>query len=137
EDEFRLEVVLTRVSPASLYGAERDPPRKGDQIDLPAHIARFPQGGAVLTTGANLTRVTAGRCVALGPQDIAPHVLAHELGHILGFKDMYFRGYRDLGADGYEVMEIVAEPDDIMGAPGVGPVRRHHFDGLMRSGVWK
>ena len=66
--------------------------------DLQAHIARFPRDGAVLTTGANLTHVTPGRCVVLGPQDIAPHVLAHELGHILGFKDMYFRGYRDLGA---------------------------------------
>jgi hypothetical protein len=137
EDEFRVEIVLTHVSPESLYGDGGVRPTKGDMIDLQAHVARFPQGGAVLTTGANMTRVTAGRCVALGPQDIAPHVLAHELGHILGFKDLYFRGYRDLGADGYEVMEVVAEPDDIMGAPGVGPVSRHHFDALLRGGAWR
>jgi hypothetical protein len=45
-------------------------------------------------------------------------VLAHEFGHVLGLRDAYFRGYRDLGADGYQVMEVVADPDDIMGAPG-------------------
>jgi hypothetical protein len=136
-DEFRIEIVVTHLSPEQLCAAAGcAPPRRGEAIDLPAHIARFPRDGAVLTTGANLTHVTAGRCIALGPQDIAPHVLAHELGHILGFKDMYFRGYRDLGADGYEVMEVIADPADIMGAPGVGPVLRHHFDGLMRHGAW-
>ena len=106
------------------------PPQKGEQPNLTAHVALFPKDGAVLTTGAISTHVT-GRAIALGPHDLAPHVLAHEFGHILGFKDVYFRGYQDLGADGYQVMEVVAEPEDIMGAPGSGPVLRHHFARIM------
>jgi hypothetical protein len=87
----------------------------------------------VLTTGATTTHVTAGRCIALGPQEITPHTLAHEFGHILGFKDVYFRGYRDLGVDGYQVIEVVADLEDIMGAPGSGPVLRLHFERLIKG----
>ncbi len=53
---------------------------------------------------------------------------AHEFGHIFGFRDFYFRGYNDLGADGYLVMEAIAEPNDIMGAPEYGPVLRRDFE---------
>ena len=42
--------------------------------------------------------------------------------------DVYFRGYRDLGDDGFEVTEMVADPEDIMGDPGSGPVLRRHFE---------
>ena len=41
--------------------------------------------------------------------------------------------YRGLGADGYEVTESIADPNDIMGAPGFGPVLRAHFDALLRA----
>jgi len=78
----------------------------------------------------SLTHVTLVRCIVIGPEDIPPRVLAHEFGHILGFKDVYFRGYRDLGADGFEVREVVADSDDIMGDPGTGPVKRRHFEAL-------
>jgi len=145
DDEFRVQIAMTYVSPERLYGERAEcsgdrgarcvPPRKGEPIDLAAHVARFPTDGAVLTTGAISTHVTAGRCIALGPHDITPHVLAHEFGHVLGFKDIYFRGYRDLGADGYEVMEVVADPDDIMGAPGSGPVLRRHFERILADGA--
>ena len=75
-------------------------------------------GGAVLTTGANSTHVL-GRSINVGPHDIAPNPLAHEFGHILGFVDRYFRGYRDQGPDGFEVLEVVIDPEDIMSAPGL------------------
>ena len=57
--------------------------------------------------------------------------MAHEFGHILGFIDGYFRGYRDLGEDGYEVVEIVVDPADIMSAPITGRVLPLHLEKLI------
>jgi hypothetical protein len=131
EDEFRVEIFMTTVSAAGIYGEPRAP-EKGEQIDTGKHVALFPGDGAVLTTGAITTHVF-GRAIILGPHDIAPRVLAHEFGHILGFKDVYFRGYKDLGEDGFLVMEVIADPDDIMGAPGIGPVLRRHFERVIEQ----
>jgi hypothetical protein len=135
--DLAVEVTIRPVTPAQLYphapcndGARCGPPAKGEAIDVSRHVARFPEDGGSLTTGASTTHVL-GRAIVLGPHAIAPNVLAHELGHILGFPDMYFRGYRDLGADGYEVLEVVAEPDDLMGSPGAGLVNRRHFELLL------
>jgi hypothetical protein len=72
---------------------------------LPQHLARFPRDGAVLTTGALTTHFYRGPIV-LGSQEIAPSVLAHEFGHVLGFSDTYIRGYKDLGKNGFQVMEV-------------------------------
>ena len=129
EDEFRVELSIKALSATRLYGGS--PPRRGESVDVVRHISLFPTDGAVLTTGAITTHVV-GPAVVLGPHDIAPHVLAHEFGHILGFKDLYFRAYRDLGQDGFDVMEIVADPNDIMGSPGVGPVLRRHFEAIIK-----
>jgi len=133
EDRFRVKLAITYLPAARLY-RQRSVPRRGEAIDLDAHLARFPRDGGVLTTGAISTHVTAGACIVLGPHDIAPHVLAHEFGHVLGFRDTYIRGYRDRGADGYEVTEIAADPDDIMGSPGAGPVLRRHFERIIGDG---
>ena len=100
-------------------------------INFANNLARFPAGAASLTTGAITTHVAEGRCIALGPHEIQSRVFAHEFGHILGFRDAYSRGYRDLGADGFEVMEVVADADDIMGASGTGTVKRRHFERLV------
>jgi len=132
DEEFRVQLAITAVPATELY-RNRTAPRHGEQIDLQKHIARFPQDGGVLTTGANSTHVTGGRCIVLSPHDLAPHVLAHEFGHVLGFRDVYFRSFRDLAADGYEVMEVVADPEDIMGAPGSGPVLRRHFERIIEK----
>ena len=119
DEEFRVALAIHRIPPG------------GDGISFADNLARFPTGVAILTTGAMTTHVAEGRCIALGPHEIQPRVLAHEFGHILGFKDAYFRGYRDLGADGFEVMEVVADLDDIMGASGTGTVKRRHFERLV------
>ncbi len=73
----------------------------------------------------------AGRYIALGPAGITRTTLAHEFGHILGFSDAYMRGFRDLGEDGYEILELVPNPDDIMAAPGIGRVQQRHFEALI------
>lgn len=131
EDEYRVELAIVSVPLARLYGSVT-PPAKGEAIDLPAHVSLFREEGAVLTTGAKFTHVL-GRAIILGPHDIAPRVLAHEFGHILGFRDIYFRGYKDLAEDGFQVMEVIADPGDIMGAPGTGPVTRRHFERIIES----
>jgi hypothetical protein len=134
EDDYRVEVSFKRISPRRLYERSAAPPPKaGDAIDLAKHLALFPPGYAVLTTGATTTHVELPRAIVIGSNEIGPHDLAHEFGHILGFKDVYFRGYRDLGGDGFEVQEVIAEPGDIMGAPGWGPVRKGHFTRLIEA----
>jgi len=141
-DEFRVELSMQYISPDDLYrrrpGCESGgdarcrPPQKGDAIDEGTHVALFPPDAAVLTTGGKLTHAW-GFSIVLGPEDVKPHLLAHEFGHLLGFRDEYFRGYRDLGPNGFQVMEVVAEPDDVMGNPGAGPVRRHQFERLISA----
>ncbi|MBI2822941.1 MAG: hypothetical protein HYX74_12025 [Acidobacteria bacterium] len=132
EVEFRVSVDYRIVSPEKLY--RPDPaPAAGTHLDLDSHVKRFPNNGGVLTTGANSTYAISGRYIALGPGEIARNVLAHEFGHILGFNDGYFRGYRDGGADGFEVLEIVPDPDDLMCNPGGGKVQRAHFEKLVAA----
>jgi hypothetical protein len=128
---YRLKIGLRRISPKKLY-AGAAPPKRGEHLDVSAHVARFPEDGAVITTGSNSTYAIPARFIALGPQDISHNVMAHEFGHILGFIDGYFRGYRDLKDEGFEVLEIVPDADDIMCTPGAGFVRKHHFEKLIK-----
>jgi hypothetical protein len=50
------------------------------------------------------------------------------MGQILGVRENYVRGYKDLGKDGFQIMEVVAEPDDIMGSGDKGAVFAYHFE---------
>jgi len=111
----------------------RDTPENGEHIDLEKHLARFPNDGGVLTTGAQFTYGSVGRAVVLGPGDLTPRTLAHEFGHVLGFPDGYIRGYADLGERGFEILELTSFFDDIMSAPREGHVQAAHFKLLMES----
>ena len=129
EDEFRIALEFSYVSPEYLYGTH-EPPQKVAQINIQEHVDRFPTGRAILTTGA-LTTHARGEAIILGPHEITKRVLAHEFGHILGFRDDYFRGYKDLGQDGFQVREVVADANDLMGAPSTGAVLRQHYDKII------
>jgi hypothetical protein len=131
DDEFVLILEIHRVPLAELYAAG-DAPRAGAHIDIGRHIARFPPGGVVLTTGANGIYAT-GRSVILGPHAIPASALAHEFGHMLGFKDGYFRSYQDFGADGYQILEVILDPESVVAAPENGSVRREHFEQVLRD----
>ena len=139
-DEFRVVLDIERVSPAALYGGA-SPPARGEHIDQMAHLARFPEGRAILTTAASITHVHTRWSINIGPHDITGRVLSHEMGHILGFVDGYFRGYRDRGPEGFEVLEVITDPTDIMSAPGFGRAQRHHFETLLKNlgagGSWQ
>lgn len=131
---YRLSVDWQRVDPRTLYCAKASAgctaPATGSIIDVTAHLARFPSGRAVLTTGATQPYVTGSRAILLGPRDATPRTLAHEFGHILGYPDSYLRGSRDLGADGFAVLELSPDPRDIMSSAGSGGVLRRHFEQL-------
>jgi len=116
--KYVLDIELRKVPPVVEQGA---------RIDVRVHATRFPEDGAVLTTGAQTTHSLVGRYVALAPGDLSTRTLAHEFGHLLGFRDGYIRGYRDLGERGFEILELTSVFDDIMSAPREGHVQVEHF----------
>jgi hypothetical protein len=130
KNSFRVELDISYHSTNSLYSSS-DNPVKGGHLNILRHLARFPSGGAILTTGALTTHVQ-NNAIVLGPHALAARVVAHEFGHILGFRDGYVRGYRDLGRNGFQIMETVSDPNDIMAAPLTGVVLPSHFEKMLR-----
>ena len=130
---FRVELDISYHSTDSLYAGSANPVR-GGHLNILRHLTRFPAGGAILTTGALTTHVQ-NNAIVLGPHALAARVVAHEFGHILGFRDGYVRGYKDLGRNGFEIMETVSDPNDIMAAPLTGVVLLRHFELLLTRNV--
>jgi hypothetical protein len=131
DNTYRVEIEVSHL-PGELLYAESETPAEGEKIAVREHLRHFPANAAILTTGALTTHVE-NNAIVLGPHSISPRVLAHEFGHVLGFRDRYIRGYRDLGKGGFEVLEAIADPRDIMGAPATGSVLPAHFDNLIRA----
>jgi hypothetical protein len=69
----------------------------------------------------------------LGPRDLSARTLAHEFGHILGFDDAYLRGFRNLGADGYAIIELIPDRADLMASSGFGEAQPRHFAQLVAA----
>ena len=144
EERYRARLTVTTITPAELYCGRHGPssaaapscapPPIGEKIELAAHAKRFPENAAVLTTGAASLQIASGRALVLGPHDVSPRTLAHEFGHLLGLPDTYSRGYRDLGADGFQVLELVADQADLMSSISTGSVVAAHFEGLIAAG---
>jgi hypothetical protein len=143
EELYRARLIVTTITPAELYcgrsalpppgGAGCTAPAIGEKIDLAAHARRFPDSAAALTSGAASLQIAGGRALVLGPHDVSPRTLAHEFGHLLGFPDQYLRGYRDIAADGFQVLELVADQTDLMSSISTGSVIAAHFEGLMAA----
>jgi hypothetical protein len=129
DDEFVLLIEMHRVAIAQLY-PKGDAPAIGAHIDIQSHLARFPAGGVIVTTGGNGIYAT-GRSIIIGPHAIQNSALVHEFGHMLGFKDGYFRSYEDRGKDGFLVLEVILDPESIVATPEHGHVRRVHFEQII------
>jgi hypothetical protein len=132
DTSYSVEIEFRKISAAALYEGETTPQR-GAHFEVSVHAARFPAGGLVLTTGAEMTNAVVKRYVALGPGDISRRTLAHEFGHLLGFPDGYIRGYKDLGEMGLEIQELTTVFDDIMSSPRDGAVLSAHFKMIVEA----
>jgi hypothetical protein len=127
---LRLEVRWDRRSPASLY--PEGPPARGAKIDTAKHRERFGQAAFVLTTGAESTHVLVDT-LFLGTASTNPRVLAHELGHFLGFADGYLRAFEGSidDANGVVFVEVGPFPESLMASPGTGRVTDSEVKALL------
>jgi len=124
DEMYLVQVEIRKIAPLAEQGA---------RVDVRLIAAQFPEDGGVLMTGAQTTHSFVGRYVALAPGDLSTQTLAHEFGHVLGFRDGYIRGYRDLGDHGFEILELTSVFDDIMSAPREGHVQPTHFKLILDS----
>jgi hypothetical protein len=130
---FSVKLEIIKISPAALY-PENIPPR-GTAIDMTSHLARFPEGALILTTGGKSTYAWLGRNITLGPGPITRRELAHEFGHLLGFSDSYLRGYDGNVEDpfGVVLVEWSGLIDNLMGAPSSGRVTKEMIERLIEA----
>ena len=131
--DFEVDLEIRRIAPKELY--PEGPPAEGDAIDLDAHVARFPEGAMILTTGAESTHSWQGRSILFGPAPIRRNSLAHEFGHLLGFSDAYLRGFEGAPDDPYGVVlvEWGGLFDDLMGNSEAGVVSEEMIRTLLRT----
>ncbi len=130
---FEVELRLTRVTPAELYPS--GPPGHGEPIDADTHLACFPEGALVLTTGEESTHAWNGRAILLGPAELSRRTLAHEFAHLLGFRDGYLRGCdaQREGPFGAILVEWIGLQDDLMGNAKGGRVTDEMIDTLIEA----
>jgi hypothetical protein len=118
----KLDVELRYVSPDDLYRGH--PPAIGSSLDANDHIPRFGGNKAVITTGAPATHAFVGQRVELGGAPTTRRTLAHEIGHLLGFNDVYLRNFEAHENPTYGVIysEWKGISNDLMGNNAGGEV---------------
>ena len=96
---------------------------------------RFPAGSLLLTTGGASTHAWTGQWIALGPEELSRHTLAHEFSHLLGFGDAYLRGFEGKPDDRYGLVlvEWTGLQDDLMGNVRGGRVTRGMIETLLEA----
>jgi hypothetical protein len=130
---LRVEVAFVHHAGTELYA--KGAPAHKEVIDTDEHLARFPAGALVITTGAASTHARVGRHVLLGPGALTPRTLAHEFGHLLGFTDAYLRGFDGSPTDRYGVVlvEWSGLLDDLMGDSRGGRVSAGMVERLRKA----
>jgi hypothetical protein len=86
-----------------------------------------------LTTGASSLNALVGNRIFLGTGHVTRRTLAHEFGHLLGFRDAYLRGYDGTpgGPYGVVLVEWTGLSADLMGGSGRGQVSEDMITTLM------
>jgi hypothetical protein len=133
KQRFAVSLEIRQLTVAELY--PQGAPARGSAINLKKHIALYPPGELILTTGGASTHALAGRNVTLGPNPTTRRTLAHEFGHLLGFSDAYLRSYQGDTQDPYGVvfLEWVGLIDNLMGNPGTGRVTYGMIETLINA----
>lgn len=119
---IKLDVDLAYISPEQLYRGP--PPAVGSSLDANDHIPRFGGNKLVITTGAASTHAFVGQRIELGGAPTSARTLAHEVGHILGFNDVYLRNFEPHANPKYGVVysEWKGISNDLMGNNASGEV---------------
>lgn len=130
---FAIELEIRKISPSTLY--PEGAPARGAAIEMSAHLARFPAGALVLTTGADSTNAWTSQYIALGPDPVTRRTLAHEFAHLLGFRDAYLRGYDGDPRDAYGaiLVEWIGLANDLMGDSEHGRVTEAMIRTLLQA----
>jgi len=130
---FVLDIQLRTISTNELYDSV--PPKPGQIIDTKSHVARFPAGELIVTTGARSTHAFVARAVVLGSKSLSCRTLSHEFCHLLGFNDAYLRAPLDQADGDYGVVfvEWSGLSKNLMGAPGTGTIDRSMIDRLIQA----
>jgi hypothetical protein len=128
---FAVRLEIRHLTATELY--PQGAPARGTAISVKEHLARYPEGALILTTGGKSTHSWVGRNITLGPDPITPRTLAHEFGHLLGFSDAYLRSYQGDPRDPYGVvlLEWTGLIDNLMGSPAVGRVTEAMIETLI------
>jgi hypothetical protein len=110
-------------------------PTIGSRIHEKSHLDKFGTRRLILTTGANSIHAILGRAIFLPSRPVTPRKLAHEAGHLLGFRDVYLRHFTGPKRPRYGAIfhEWAGLENDLMGNSHGGVVSARMRDKLVHA----